>query len=97
MTATYDASSITILESDQVLERFFWAKANDLAHTYKKPLEWIERGLQACERVRVPHDYFIDRYLKKLPIPKDEGVDAAMRDILIEQRPSSLKPRPDRL
>lgn len=93
MTAPYDASAITILESDQVLERFFWAKANTLAVTYRKPLEWIERGLQACERVRVPHDYFIDRYLKKQPIPKDQGVDAAMRDLLIEARPSSMKPR----
>jgi len=87
MTVSYTASSITILEPEQVLERFFWAKANDLAVTYRKPLEWIERGLQACERVRVPHDYFIDRYLKKLPIPKDHGVDAAMRDLLIEARP----------
>ena len=94
MTAPYDASSITILEHEQVLERFFWAKANELAVTYRKPLEWIERGLQACERVRVPHDFFIDRYLKKLPLPKDEGVDAAMRDLLTEQRPSPIKPRP---
>ena len=88
----YTASSITILASEQVLERFFWAKANDLALTYKKPLEWIERGLQACERVQVPHDYFIDRYLKKLPIHKDEGVDAAFRDLLIEARPGPIKP-----
>ena len=86
MTATYTASSIAILEPEQVLERFFWAKANDLAVTYRKPLEWIERGLQACERVCVPHDYFINRYLKKLPIPKDQAVDAAMRDMLIEAR-----------
>jgi len=93
MTVSYTASSITILEPEQVLERFFWAKANDLAVTYRKPLEWIERGLQACERVRVPHDYFIDRYLKKLPIPKDQAVDAAMRDLLLEARPSAVKPR----
>jgi len=93
MTASYTASSIAILEPEQVLERFFWAKANDLAVTYRKPLEWIERGLQACERVRVPHDYFIDRYLKKLPIPKDQSVDAAMRDLLTEARPSGMKPR----
>lgn len=94
MTASYTASSIIILEHEQVLERFFWAKANDLAVTYRKPLEWIERGLQACERVRVPHDYFIDRYLKKLAVPKDQGVDAAFRDLLIEARPGPLRPRP---
>jgi len=88
----YNASSIVILEQNQVLERFFWAKAHDLALTYRRPVEWIERGLQACERVRVPHDYFIDRYLKKLPIPKDQGVDAAMRDLLLEARPGPQKP-----
>jgi len=92
MTVSYTASSISIIEPEQVLERFFWAKANDLALTYRKPLEWIERGLQACERVRVPHDYFIDRYLKKLPIPKDQAVDAAMRDLLSEARPGPQKP-----
>ena len=94
MTVSYTASSITILEPEQVLERFFWAKANDLALTYRRPLEWIERGLQACERVRVPHDYFIDRYLKKLPIQKDQAVDAAMRDLLSEARPGPIKPHP---
>jgi hypothetical protein len=85
---SYDASSIQILEHEAVLERFFWAKAGELAYTYKRPLAWIERGLQACERVNVPHDYFIDRYLKKLPTPKREDVDAAMRDLNIEARPA---------
>lgn len=90
---SYDAASIRVLDHDEVLSKFFWAKANDLAATYCRPLEWIERGLQACERVNVPHDYFIDRYLKKLPLPKHDGVDAAMRDINIENRPSPSKTR----
>ena len=85
---TYTAADIVILDQADVLERFFWAKANELAYQYKRPLEWIERGLQACERVNMPHDYFIDRYLKKLDIPKHDGVSSAMQDILDEVRPS---------
>ena len=83
----YTADAIQILSPDQVLDRFFWAKAEALAKTYHRPLEWIERGLEACERVRLPHDYFINRYLLKLPIPKDEGMEAAFYDILDEARP----------
>ena len=83
---TYTAESISILSEQDVLSRFFWAKSGALAEQYRKPVEWIERGLQACERVNVPHDYFIDRYLRKLPIAKDEGMEAAFFDILKEQR-----------
>jgi hypothetical protein len=84
---TYDASSIQILDHEQVMEKFFWAKAGELAATYRLPMEWIERGLQACERAGVPHDYFVDRYLnKQRAIPKHDGVEAAMRDLLIEER-----------
>lgn len=90
---TYDASSIQVLDRDEVFSKFFWAKANDLSITYCRPLAWIERGLQACERACVPHDYFIDRYLKKQPISKHDGVDAAMRDIHIEGRQTHSKMR----
>ena len=86
---TYDASAIRILDQHEVAEKFFWAKAGILANTYKRPVEWIERGLLACERANVPHDYFVDRYLNKQPIPQHEGVDAAMRELWIESRPSA--------
>lgn len=85
----YTAANITILGEQDVLSRFFWAKAGALSEQYHKPVEWIERGLLACERVRIPHDYFIDRYLRKLPIAKDEGMAAAFADILKEQRGST--------
>jgi hypothetical protein len=94
MPDAYDASSIHILAPEQAQEQFFWAKAGALAAEYCRPSEWIERGLLACERVGVPHDYFIDRYLKKQPLPKHDGVDAAMRDLWIEQRNErSVTPR----
>lgn len=95
MSDAYDASSIRILAPEQAQERFFWAKAGTLAAEYSRPVEWIERGLLACERAGVPHDYFINRYLKKQPLPKHDGVDAAMRDLWVEQRHErSVMPRP---
>jgi hypothetical protein len=91
---TYTADSITILSEQETLERFFWAKSGALAEQYRKPVDWIERGLQACERVNIPHDYFIDRYLRKLTIAKDEGMEAAFFDILKEQRSRKAIARP---
>lgn len=82
--SNYTATNIRILDTDEVCERFPWAEAHELALTYKKPQEWIERGLKACDRVRVSHDYFIDRYLRKLHIPMREDVNAAITDLLIE-------------
>ena len=82
----YDASSIIILEPEQAIERWFWAKAGALAIQYARPEAWISRGLQACERAGIPHDFFIDKYLRKLPIPKHDGVSEAMREILLEIR-----------
>ena len=84
----YDASSIIILEPEQAIERWFWAKAGALAIQYGRPEDWIARGLQACERAGIPHDFFIDKYLRKLPLPQHEGASAAMREILLEKRDS---------
>jgi hypothetical protein len=42
----------------------------------------------------IPHDYFIDRYLRKLTIAKDEGMEAAFFDILKEQRSRKAIARP---
>lgn len=82
MSETYTAASIQILDAEQVAQRWFWAEAGLLATQYRRPEEWIRRGLLACEAVGVSHDYFVDRYLKKLPIPLHPGVDAAMRSLM---------------
>jgi len=95
MNETYTASSIQILDADQVVARWFWAEAGLLATQYRRPEEWIRRGLLACEAVCVSHDYFVDRYLRKLPIPLHPGVDAAMRELLAsEDAPRRLKKSP---
>lgn len=82
----YNADSIKILDHDEAIERWFWAKAGELATQYSRHEEWVSRGLQACERAGVPHNFFIDKYLKKLPHPKHDGVTEAMREILLEER-----------
>jgi hypothetical protein len=77
-TATpYTAASIRILSDAEVVDRFDWAKVGALAVEYKRDEGWIRRGLAACETAGVSADYFIDRYLRKLPIPKHDGVEAA--------------------
>ena len=80
----YNAASIRILEPSEVAQRFGWAKVAELAERYRKPAAWIERGLEACRRAGVGDEYFVQRYLRREPVPRHEGVDAAMRELLTE-------------
>lgn len=81
----YDASSIRVLSTEEYSTKFFWAKAGDLAIEYKKPEPWIRRGLEACERVHVPHDYFVNRYLlNDKSIPHNPTVDLVFVELLKE-------------
>jgi hypothetical protein len=87
-TAPYTASAIRILTADEVADRFSWARVAELAERYRKPAAWIERGLEACRRAGVGDEYFVDRYLKREPIARDDRVDEQMRELLIEARQS---------
>lgn len=78
---SYTAADIRILEPSEVEERFNWAKVGRLAKEYNRPANWIARSLRACDHAGVSHQYFIDRYLCHLSIPKDESVDSAMREL----------------
>lgn len=87
------------METREVMEAFVWAKAGELAARSGKSVDWIRRGLDACERAGVPHTYFILRYIdgdKSVKLNLD--VDEAMRDINKEARPSNreLSPRKGR-
>ena len=81
---TYTASAIRILEPTEISQRFSWARVAELAERYRKPAAWIERGLEACRRAGVGDEYFVQRYLRREPVPRHEGVDAAMRELLTE-------------
>ena len=90
---TYTASSIRILTPPEISERFTWAKVASLAEQYRKPAAWIERGLEACRRAGIDDAYFEQRYLQRLDIPRHDGADAAMRELLTETTPSAPNPR----
>ena len=85
-TPDYTAANIHILEPNEVASRFSWAKVAALAERYHRSPDWIGRGLEACRRAGVDGDYFIDRYLRRLPIARNDLVDEAMRELLIEAR-----------
>lgn len=81
---TYTADSIRILEPTEISERFTWAKIGELAARYNRSAAWIERGLEACRRAGIDDSYFVSRYLLREPIPRHDGADAAMRDMMVE-------------
>lgn len=81
VSGDYNASCIKILDQAEINRRWNWANAARLAEQYKRPQAWIERGLRACEAAGVDPAYFLDRYLKRLPIPRNEAVEAAYREL----------------
>ena len=96
----YTAASICVLPPPEAIERFAWLKAEELSARTGKPIDWIRRGLQACEQSGVGHDYFIRRYLDgDRSAPRNPDVEEAMADILKSLRPSSreLTPRKPRV
>lgn len=86
MSATYTASNIRVLTPAETADRFSWVKVAELAERYRRPETWIARGLEACRRAGVDPDYFERRYLQRLDIPRDDRVDAAMREMITERR-----------
>lgn len=76
---SYDASSIRVLRDDEIADRFDWAKIGALASEFGVSEEWVRRGFAACREAGVPEQYFIERYLRKNPIPEHEGVTAAYK------------------
>lgn len=76
-TQEYNASSIRILKPEEAEQRFEWLRAENLATQYSKPLEFVERGIEACRRASVDLDFFIKRYL--------EGDKSGEKNILLEE------------
>jgi hypothetical protein len=89
----YTASNIRILSGSErfASPAFDWGLAEDLAHEFNKPVEWIERSIRACREAGVSPQYFIDRYLKKLPISIDREVDECSREIQKELMVDTLE------
>ncbi len=61
----YTAKNIKVLSDETILNspQLSMFTALYLHVQYNKPLDWIQRSLEACERANVPQSYFIERYL----------------------------------
>ncbi|MBT5222854.1 MAG: hypothetical protein HON51_03655 [Gammaproteobacteria bacterium] len=70
MEKEYDSSCIKILDYAPDI----WSQAIALDEQYNYGVKLIERGLIACAVSGVSSDYFIDRYLKKLPVEINQAV-----------------------
>ena len=60
---------------------FDWELAEDLAHEFTRPVEWIKRGILACREAGITPLYFIDRYLLRKSLLMNKDVDQASRAI----------------
>ncbi len=82
----YTASNIVIMgEPERISNPMFdWELAEDLAHEYTSPVEWIKRSIRACREAGITPQYFIDRYLLRKSLPKNKDVDQASRAIQAE-------------
>jgi len=74
------------IEPEDAADRFSWLRAAVWSREYSMPLEWCERALEACRRADVDPSYIERKYLKREPVERIEAVDAAMMEILLEQR-----------
>ncbi len=79
----YTASNIVIMGEPERFDNpmFDWELAEDLAHEFTRPVEWIKRSFLACREAGVSPEYFIDRYLLKKPTPINWEVDQAFREL----------------
>jgi hypothetical protein len=78
----YTAASIRILQPDEIIHRFEWAAIGSLAAQYQRPAAWIERGFAACQAAGVSVDYFVERYLEKREVPRNDAVEHQFRQSL---------------
>ena len=80
---TYTAKNILIQEHSSDI----WSTAISLSEKYNKQVNWIERGLLACELANVGHDYFIKRYLEEdKSVTMNNDVDVIAKELLKQER-----------
>lgn len=82
----YDEKSIRILKPEEAIDRFDWLKAEELAKEYTCPLEWVKRGFEASRRLGISPEHFINKYVRKLDIPKDIEFESVFIELLNEER-----------
>jgi hypothetical protein len=91
---TYTAANIRILSGPELVDRFDWAKAGQLAEKYSLPLDHVERGLQACRESGVDPEYFVRRYLDKdKTVERRPEVEDAFLELVRQEREKASRGR----
>ncbi len=78
----YNASSIKILSEEEARKKFQWVNTGELAKKYNVNEEFIKLGLISCDAIGLGFQNFIDKYLKKIDIPKNKELEEAYKHLL---------------
>ncbi|EGI23631.1 hypothetical protein ECKG_05047 [Escherichia coli TA206] len=82
----YDENSIRVMSADEIEQRFGWLRLENLAKEHHLPVDWVRRGFEACWRLGIEPDYFIDRYIFKRDVPQVPEFEVVFREIVNENR-----------
>jgi hypothetical protein len=82
----YDEHSIRVMSADEIEQRFDWLRLENLAKEHRLPVDWVRRGFEACWRLGIGPDYFIDRYIFKRDVPLVPEFEVVFREIVNENR-----------
>ncbi|WP_061371528.1 hypothetical protein, partial [Salmonella enterica] len=77
----YDEYSIRVMSADEIEQRFDWLRLENLAKEHRLPVDWVRRGFEACCRLAIEPDSFIDRHLFKLYVPLVPEFEVVFREI----------------
>lgn len=82
----YDENSIRVLSPEEIKQRFDWVRIGDLVHEYNLPVDWVRRGFEACWRLNIEPDYFINKYILKHDVDPVPDFEAVFKEIIMESR-----------
>ncbi|HFP3305971.1 TPA: hypothetical protein ACHF9X_005260, partial [Escherichia coli] len=68
--------------ADEIEQRFDWLRLENLAKEHRLPVDWVRRGFEACWRLGIGPDYFIDRYIFKRDVPLVPEFEVVFREIV---------------
>ena len=85
---TYDAKAIRILREDEI-KQFDWHWAEELDHEHILPLDWVKRGFEASRRLGIEPDFFVNKYILKQDLPKNDEFEQVFIEVLKEDRKKS--------
>lgn len=85
MTKGYNAESIKVLSDSEATEKFPWKKIEYLADKYNLGQEPIKRGFEASFLLGISPDYYINKYIKKMPLDVNEEFSEVYKELLYKQ------------